>query len=302
MRETVFMSPSPERRSFTSTPSSSSRTTGVEDNPKFVTLTAGPAQLTLDLAAGARIASWKVHGLELLEQRTNDNHPFGWGSFAMVPFAGRIRDGHFKFEGITYELPANMGKHAIHGIGFERPWTLLSATNTMAIVGFRFNEPWPFAGTVTHLFQLSNDRLIQQMSVSPTVNQPIAIGWHPWFRRQLDVGSPLLLDADMSQAKQWTKDSIGIPTGKFSPVTERPWDDCFRGIGALGLRWPGALSIELTHDCPDVVIYDPDHAICVEPQSGPPNLVNISENAALASAGSALEHTVQWRWTMASAS
>ncbi len=272
-----------------------------DTEPTVITLTAGPAQVTLDLNAGARIASWKVHGLELLEPRTASNHPFGWGSYAMVPFAGRIRDGKLAFDEATYDLPRNMGLHAIHGTGFDRPWTLLSATNTMAIVGLRFSEPWPFAGTVTHLFQLSNDRLIQQISVSPTVDQPITLGWHPWFRRQLERGSALQLDVDMSEAKQWTRDASGIPTGKLGCVKDRPWDDCFRGVGAMGLRWPGALTVDVTHDCPDVVIYDPEHAICIEPQSGPPNAANLSPTEALVPAGSALEHTVQWRWTMASA-
>jgi aldose 1-epimerase len=297
VRETVNMSSSPKgKASVTPKP-----LIEVDDNPSMVTLTAGPAQVTIDLAAGARIASWKVHGLELLEQRTPENHPFGWGSYAMVPFAGRIRNGQFTFDGTSFQLPRNMGEHAIHGTGFDTPWTLLSATNTMAIVGLRFSEPWPFAGTVTHLFQLSNDRLIQQMSVSPAVDQPVTVGWHPWFRRQLAQGSSLELDTEMGNARQWRRDASGIPTGKLDTVTQRPWDDCFRGVGAVGLRWPGALSIEVTHDCPDVVIYDPEHAICVEPQSGPPDWANLCAEEVLVPAGSALEHTVQWRWTMASA-
>ena len=270
------------------------------DDRNVVTLTAGPAQVIIDLAAGARIASWKVHGLELLEQCSAGNHPYGWGSYAMVPYAGRIRNGKLAFRGKTYDLPVTMGDHAIHGIGFDREWTLLSATNTMAIVGLRFGDPWPFAGTVTHLFQLSNDRLIQQLSVSPAEDQPVTVGWHPWFRRQLAQGSALELELDMSRAKQWERDSSGIPTGKLVNPSPRPWDDCFHNVGDLALRWPGALTIEVTHDCPDLVIYDPDHAICIEPQSGPPNSANLTPDQALVPAGSALEHTVQWRWTMAS--
>ena len=300
---TAFSSASSSASSATATPrglASTSRSGSVAADPDFITLTAGPAQIVIDLAAGARIASWKIHGLELLEPRSLDNHPFGWGSYAMVPYAGRIRNGQLGFEGNSYQLPINMGDHAIHGIGYNRPWTLLSATNTLAIVGLRFSDPWPFAGTVTHLFQLSNDRLIQQMSVSPSVDQPITIGWHPWFRRELERGSTLELDVNMAHARQWQRDASGIPSGKLDEVGPRPWDDCFRGTTDLALRWPGALTLNVTHDCTDVVIYDPEHAICVEPQSGPPNAANITPDHAYVPAGSALEHTVQWRWTMAS--
>jgi aldose 1-epimerase len=295
------MSPSPKRKPLSPFSSVEAAPASGEVNPAMVTLTAGPAQVVIDLAAGARIASWKVHGLELLEQRMIANHPFGWGSYAMVPFAGRIRNGQLAFQGTIHQLPINMGEHAIHGTGFDCPWTLLSATNTLAIVGLRFSDPWPFAGTVTHLFQLSNDRLIQQLSVSPAEDQPVTVGWHPWFRRQLDQGAALQLDADLQHAQKWQRDASGIPTEKLVPVTDHPWDDCFRGVGAIALRWPGALSLEVTHDCPDVVMYDPAHAICIEPQSGPPNSVNFSSRDAVVPAGSALEHTVQWRWTMASA-
>jgi aldose 1-epimerase len=303
VRETVAMSASLTRETAPTSILSARAGSGVSptnDEPAFITLMAGPAQVIIDLSAGARIASWKVHGLELLEQRSPHNHPFGWGSFAMVPYAGRIRNGQLGFQGKTFTLPVTMGNHAIHGTAYDRPWTLLSATNTMAIVGLRFSEPWPFAGTVTHLFQLSNDRLIQQLSVSPTVDQPVTIGWHPWFRRQLDQGSPLELQVNMDQAQQWLRDANGIPTGKLGPVSQRPWDDCFHGTSNIALRWPGALTIDVTHDCPDVVLYDPKHAICVEPQSGPPNSPNITPADAFVPAGSALEHTVQWKWQMAS--
>jgi aldose 1-epimerase len=300
VRENVNMSPSPKRKPFAPLSANESVQADIYSETTTVTLTAGPAQVIIDLSAGARIASWKVHGLELLEQRTVTNHPFGWGSYPMVPFAGRIRNGQLVFEGETHQLPINMGEHAIHGTGFDRPWTLLSATNTLAIVGLRFSDPWPFAGTVTHLFQLSNDRLIQQLSVSPAEDQPVTVGWHPWFRRQLDLGSPLELGVDMSQAKQWQRDSSGIATGLLMKPNPPPWDDCFNGIERVVLRWPGALAIEVTHDCPDTVLYDPTHAICVEPQSGPPNAANFIDGASVVAAGSALEHTVQWRWRMAS--
>jgi len=44
--------------------------------------------------------------------------PLAWGSYPMVPWAGRIRHGRFRFDGEEYELPINFGAHAIHGVGF----------------------------------------------------------------------------------------------------------------------------------------------------------------------------------------
>ena len=45
-----------------------------------------------------------------------------WGSFPMVPFAGRVRHGRFTFDGRVHELPIDMPPHAIHGTGYIQPW------------------------------------------------------------------------------------------------------------------------------------------------------------------------------------
>src|SRR3546814_16474811 len=73
------------------------------------------------------------------------------------------------------------------------------------------------------------------------------------------------------------RDSDGLPLGPLDPPPPHgPWDDCFTGLTwPIGLTWPGALSLSLTSTCDHVVLYDQQpHAICVEPQSGPPAAAN----------------------------
>ena len=60
-------------------------------------LTSATARLEIDPARGGRMTSLIVHGSELLV--TEGIGPIMWGSFPMVPFAGRIRDGAFDFDG-----------------------------------------------------------------------------------------------------------------------------------------------------------------------------------------------------------
>jgi aldose 1-epimerase len=96
------------------------------------------------------------------------------------------------------------------------------------------------------------------------------------------------------------RDDDYMPTGKKIAVPERPWDDCFVGVGNIALDWPGALRIDVEHDCSHVVLYDPPHAICVEPQSGPPDAFTLDAAGSRLHAGGVLERTVTWRWTMAS--
>ena len=75
----------------------------------------------LDPTEGARISSLRVDDQELLVTDRRGG-AMSWGCYPMVPFAGRLRRGAFRFAGRNYTMPANLGVHAIHGTGFTRPW------------------------------------------------------------------------------------------------------------------------------------------------------------------------------------
>lgn len=272
-----------------------------------LTLTAGPCSAAIDLDAGGRLASLRVHGLELLEPRSATNHPFGWGSYVMVPWAGRIRRGRFSFDGVDYELPITLGDHAIHGTSYDRPWEILAGSTDWALLGTRIgNEStpeWPFPATVTHLLSLSTSGLTQVLGVTPTEQaMPVTFGWHPWFRRTIEHGSPLELDVDVRGAQRFDQDGEGIPNGALVAPGPHPWDDCFVDVGRTLLRWPGAIEVEVLHDAPCVVMYSPPHAICVEPQSGPPDAFTVDRRGSRLEAGDLAELTVSWRWRMGSRS
>jgi aldose 1-epimerase len=267
----------------------------------MVVLHAGPNVVDIDLARGGRLSSMRVHGLELLEQPNPSNEPFGWGSFPMIPWAGRIRNGEFGFDSVTHHMPVNMGPHAIHGTTFDTSWTHLSGGPDWAMLGLRFESPWPFPGSATQLIHLGGDTLTQTITVvAGDTAMPAVVGWHPWFRRTLDRGQALSLDVDTANASLLVRDSAFIPTGKRVRVSPRPWDDCFEGLGRIALEWQGALTLQIEHDCEYVVIYDPSHAICVEPQSGMPDAFNVEPENCRLEPGEVLERTVTWRWAMAS--
>jgi aldose 1-epimerase len=64
------------------------------------------------------------------------------------------------------------------------------------------------------------------------------------------------------------------------------------------LRWPGALEVTLRSSCPEWVLFDgPSHAVCLEPQTGPPDAVNLGK-ASLVVPGRPLAATFEWRWLL----
>ncbi len=102
---------------------------------------------------------------------------------------------------------------------------------------------------------------------------PVMVGWHPWFRRYIGEREAELL---VAPTKMYALDDEAIPTGKVVDVPPGPWDNCFVGLAANPIvRWPNFGSVELSSTLDHWVIYDePEHAICVEPQSGAPDEFN----------------------------
>ena len=78
------------------------------------------ATVSIDLAAGGRIASLSVDGDELLYTGKPDASLMGWGCYPMAPFAGRIRNGVLTHGSESHQLRLNMSPHSIHGTVFDQ--------------------------------------------------------------------------------------------------------------------------------------------------------------------------------------
>lgn len=260
------------------------------------------ARLEINPASGGRISSLEINGSEVLGK--TGRGPMSWGSFPMVPYAGRVRDGTFTFRGRRVELPRTLPPHAGHGTVLDRPWTVLDHRSMSVDLG----PSWPFRGRVVQQFDLDPTELRLTLTIEADEPMPGAVGWHPWFRRRLS-GTAVQPAAPSRAAEMrfdpgWMlrRDAAGIPTGELVEPTPGPWDDCFTGVRSTPtLTWPGVLSLELTSSCDYWVVYDePADTICIEPQSSPPNFVN-ADGPPIVEPGRPLTATMTWRWRPAEA-
>jgi aldose 1-epimerase len=263
--------------------------TGNSPQPDPLRLSASGVEVVVDLAAGGRIASFVVDGRELL--KTSRDGPRDWGSYPMAPYAGRVRDAEFTFGGSLVRLPATLPPHAIHGTVLDRPWHVVDAT-TIAI---ELGPDWPFAGTVVQRFELTADSLTCRMELHADEPMPASIGWHPWFVRRIP-GTTGELELDFDAGAMYLRDAAGIATGELVPPPPGPWDDCFTDLRRPPvLRWPGFLELTIESDCPDWVIYtSPEDALCVEPQTAPPDALNTDPT--VIQPGRPLTAEMTWRW------
>lgn len=262
----------------------------------MITLSTSSATVAVDPDAGGRITSFTVDGLELLV--TAADGVLDWGCYVMAPFAGRVRNGRFHFNGEDHQLPRNLPPHAIHGMVVDQPWKVEGTDDHRAVLSCDLGPRWPFSGRVAHEIVLTDDALELRLELSADEEPfPAACGWHPWWRRRLRRGGPVEVDVDAES--MWVRGADGVPTGDLvSPPPPGPYDDCMTDLRRPAvLRWPGAIELTVDTTCDDLVVFDqPTHAVCVEPQTGPPDALRLTP--VLVEPGWPLVAEVAFRWVI----
>jgi aldose 1-epimerase len=231
-----------------------------------MTFEAGATTATVDLGCGGRLSSLRVGDLELLAH--NGHAPTQWGCFVMAPFAGRLDRGVLHIDGTEHQMPIDAAPHAIHGTVVEAPAVAVDADTVRMDLG----PTWPVAGHVLHGFDLAEDHLTLRLEVHTDAGPfPASCGWHPWFPRRLGGAE---VEITVSATSMLARGADGLPDGRrITPPPPGPWDDCFEGITApTVLEWPGVLRLHIDSDAQYLVVYDEQaDAVCVEPQTAPPN-------------------------------
>jgi aldose 1-epimerase len=164
-----------------------------------------------------------------------------------------------------------MPPHAIHGFGFVSSWQEIGPGRSL------LHLPKPYgSATVEQKVEVLDDAIRWSLEYDAgDCDLPAWLGFHPWFPRELDRGGQLELE--FSAEKMLKRDSEGIATSELIAPGREPWDDAFTGIrGTPALIWEDAARIDIESDAPWWVVYTEDSdAICVEPQTAPPDAANL---------------------------
>ena len=228
------------------------------------------SSIRLDPRDGGRMVSLVIDGLEILGgSEPAPNAPLGWfhGSWVMAPFASRTAHGTFDFEGKTWHMPANFGPDAMHGLVYDRPWTVDGDSLVTEL-----DDRWPFGGSVRQYFELTPDHLTVTVVVANDKRtMPAIIGFHPWFRQTLTNGAVAHLD--FAPGSVYQCDETNIPIGLVPGQGTRPWDDSFTNVNMTpSITWGETLRIEISTSGDHWIVCETfPGAFCVEPISGPVN-------------------------------
>lgn len=257
-------------------------------------------RLTLAPRHGGAIRELNWSGLDLLRPTPpgGGDDPFDLACFPMVPYANRIPNGFFRFGGHEVRLQRNWSgdPHPLHGQGWRAPWSVVSASESTATLGFEGGaDEWPWRYRCEQRFELLRDELSVELSIKNLSAEPMPamLGLHPYFtdlaHAQLEASLPRVWQTDDAAL---AIEETPVPAAwRFQPARALqglPLDHCFSGWdGGAVVRWP-QLTLRLrAPECRFLHIYTPPGKsfFCVEPQSDAPGALGREGQARILAPG-----------------
>ena len=208
--------------------------------------------------------------------------------YPLVPYSNRLGYRRFRWRGKDHSTRANFpgSPHSLHGLGWQRPWDIVSSSALELVLELRHpgDADWPFAFTARQYFALEaasfSARL--QLSNDADVEQPVGLGWHPYFVKRPRSRMHIEL------SDRWDADATLLPTRKVaqhgidSDLSHLDFDNCFEGWRGPARIRDERFSLQLSSSLPYLVVYTPQERdyFCVEPVSHVSNAIHMAEPAA----------------------
>jgi len=207
------------------------------------------------------------------------------GCYPLVPFSNRVAHAVLQWNGTSHPLVKNNGDepHAIHGVGWQRPWEVLESDARFAMLAYehRPDASWPFAFDASQTFRLGTHTLEMTLSITnqSATPAPAGLGWHPYFVKR--AGSRVSFQA----GGRWEMGEDKLPTrrlpshGLDADCTTLDVDHCFDGwSGTVHLR-DGSLYTQVTSNLGRLVVFTnaTRDFVAIEPVSHVNNAINLVE-------------------------
>ncbi len=197
------------------------------------------------------------------------------GSYPLVPYSNRLAHAKLKWAGTSHPLVQNNSgePHAIHGVGWQRPWQVLDQESNFALLSYehKADPSWPFAFDCSQAFRLTPQGLELSLSITnqSRTAAPAGLGWHPFFVKR--AGSHIAFDA----TGRWEMGTDKLPThleahhGLQHSCADLVVDHCFEGWrGVVALR-DTALETQISSSLKHLVVYTDTNKdfVAIEPVS-----------------------------------
>lgn len=256
----------------------------------MIVLAAGDWRAEIDPALGGSILSLAFRDRPILRPTpTGANDPLEAACFPLVPYANRIDHGRFRFEGRDFDVGATPGfePHALHGLGWLRPWSVERAEANVAVLTFdaAAAPDWPWAFEAEQRFALSEQGLRVDLTLTNRDARPApaGVGLHPYFHRPADarltmaapqvwLSDDTLIPRELAKAEalfDWSESPL-VADAPFVDNAYEGWAGEARLASSEGVVTLSAPGVSRAH------VYAPQGAdfVCVEPVSHRPDALN----------------------------
>ena len=217
------------------------------------------------------------------------------GCVALVPFSNRVGHASVLWQGTQLPQVRHGGDppHAIHGVAWQRPWTVLEQDAASAMLAYehRADSAWPFAFDCSHTLRLDEHGLELTLALTNQSGRPApaGLGWRPAFAQR--PGSRVAFHA----GAQWEFDADRLPlhrtpaTGLQADAASLPADACFDGWDGVAHVQDDSVHLRLESELTRLVVGMEGDGFTVAPVSHVPNAVHLyAAGAAAAELGLAV--------------
>lgn len=240
----------------------------------------------IHLNQGASIQELKLNNHDLIKDMSPMTYANTYASAILFPFANRIKDGSYKFEGNTYQFDINEEKlnNAIHGLVYNKTFEVLDeeTTEAYAVVKLVYHEKnlcngFPFTYSIYLAYILAEGTLDVNVEIKNTDSKPFpfTLGWHPYFLTSDLYHSSFIFDSKERlklDNRNITEGLVVNEHGNGFKVNNQSLDDCFvlDSNAVLFLTPKYILTLKSSEDDCFLQIYTPPHknTIAIEPTTG----------------------------------
>jgi aldose 1-epimerase len=255
---------------------------------------------TIEPQLGGCIAGLWLEGVPVLRS-TNETPASARqsGSYPLVPFSNRIERATLQWQGTSHPLVNNNAPepHAIHGVGWQRPWEVLDSDDSFAMLAYEHpaDAAWPFAFDSSQVLRLRGKALELTLALTNQSHEPapVGLGWHPFFVKR--PGSRIAFEA----TGRWEMGPDKLPTtrspslGLDADCARLDIDHCFDGWNGVATLRDPVLHTTIHSNLRRLVVFTNGSrdTIAIEPVSHVNNAINLV--AAGADADALGLHTLQ---------
>ena len=248
-------------------------------------LQAGPMVCELEPRLGGCIAGLWLAGVPVLRSTAASQLASARqaASYPLVPFSNRIAQASLQWQGTQHPLVLNNAPepHAIHGVGWQRPWAVLDSDGHYALLAYEHpaDAAWPFAFDSSQTFRVTGNSLeltlsLTNQSVEPA---PAGLGWHPFFMKR--ARSRISFEA----TGRWEMGPDKLPTrriaghGLDADCAFLDVDHCYDGWNGVAHLRDELLHVRLSSNLSRLVVFTNDtrDSIAIEPVSHVNNAMSL---------------------------